>query len=253
VADPDLLREALGTTYGEALDARLVLIAVLVLLLAYREHLPARVLVPAPAVLLVCFGLTFALCGHAAVGGNRPLAVASDTVHVAAMSIWLGGLALLITAVLVPGRREEVTPPVFRFSTLATGSVAVLIVTGLYQTLREVNSWDVLLHTHYGHVLVVKLGIVGVAFLAAAGSRTWVWQSVHPVVPVQAASSPPAGPSADGGPPLRRLRLSVGLETLLLIAVLVVSAMLVTSDPARSSTPAYVEPRSLEPQVHHAE
>jgi copper transport protein len=41
----------------------------------------------------------------------------------------------------------------------------------------------------------------------------------------------------DGRPPLRRLRLSVGLETLLLIGVLVVSAMLVTSDPAGSSAP----------------
>ena len=97
------------------------------------------------------------------------------------MSIWLGGLSLLLGAVLVRGRSAtRPTPPVLRFSTLATGAVTALIVTGTYQTLREVRSWDVLLHTHYGHVLVVKLGIVGLAFLAAAGSRTWVWQTVEP-------------------------------------------------------------------------
>jgi copper transport protein len=154
------------------------------------------------------------------------------------MSIWLGGLVLLLGAVLVAGRRDEATPPVLRFSTLATCAVTVLIATGIYQTLREVRSWDVLLHTHYGHVLVVKLGIVGLAFLAAAGSRTWVWQTVNPVVPVHAITSAPTGRVIDGRPQLRRLRLSVGFETLLLIGVLVATAMLVTSDPARSSAPA---------------
>jgi copper transport protein len=238
VTDGPLLRQVLATTYGQALDARLLLLAALVLLMTYREHVPARALVVAPAVLLLGTGVTFALCGHAAAGGHRPLAVASDTVHVSAMSIWLGGLAMLLGAVLVSGRRAEATPPVLRFSTLATGAVTVLIATGVYQTLREVRSWDVLLHTHYGHVLVVKLGIVGLAFLAAAGSRTWVWQTVNPVVPVHAATSAPPGPMVDGRPQLRRLRLSVGLETLLLIGVLVASALLVTSDPARSSAPA---------------
>ncbi len=238
VTDGPLLRQVLATTYGQALDARLMLLAALVLLLTYRDHLPARVLLVAPALLLLGTGVTFALCGHAAAGGHRPLAVASDTAHVAAMSIWLGGLVLLLSAVLAGGRRDEVTPPVLRFSTLATGAVTVLIATGVYQTLREVRSWDVLLHTHYGHVLVVKLGIVGLAFLAAAGSRTWVWQTVNPVVPVHAATSAAPGPVVDGRPDLRRLRLSVGLETLLLIGVLVATALLVTSDPARSSAPA---------------
>jgi copper transport protein len=148
---------------------------------------------------------------------------------------------MLLGAVLVPGGRpDELTHPVFRFSTLATSAVTVLIATGVYQTLREVRSWDVLLHSHYGHVLVVKLGLVGLSFLAAAGSRTWVWQTVNPVVPVLAATSgPTSGPASgsadglpDGRPSLGRLRASVGAETTMLVAVLAVTAMLVTSDPA---------------------
>jgi copper transport protein len=238
VTDGSLLRQVLATTYGEALDARLLLLAALVLLLTYRDHVPARVLAAAPAVLLVGVGVTFALCGHAAAGGHQPLAVSSDTVHVAAMSIWLGGLVMLLGAVLVRAERDEVTPAVLRFSTLATGAVTVLVATGTYQSLREVRSWDVLLHTHYGHVLVVKLAIVGVAFLAAAGSRTWVWQTVNPVVPVHAATSAPVELQVDGRPRLGRLRVSVTIETVLLIGVLVVTAMLVTSDPARPVTPA---------------
>ncbi|HEX4688715.1 MAG TPA: copper resistance protein CopC [Nocardioides sp.] len=245
VTDGPALRQVLATTYGHALDARLLLIALLVLLLTYRDHLPRPALLAAPAVLLVGTGVTFALCGHAAAGGHRPLAVASDTLHVAAMSIWLGGLVMLLGAVLVSGRREEATPPVLRFSTLATAAVTGLIATGIYQTLREVRSWDVFLHTHYGHVLVVKLGIVGLAFLAAASSRTWVWQTVNPVVTVHAATEAPPGPVVDGRPALRRLRRSVGVETLLLIGVLAASAMLVTSDPARSAEPSGPITRSI--------
>jgi copper transport protein len=231
--DRTLLREVLGTTYGRALDGRLFLVALLVLLLTYREHVPARVQSVAPGVLLVGTGVTFALCGHAAAGGHRVIAEASDTIHVTAMSVWLGGLALLLAAVLVRGGHpDDLTRPVMRFSTLATGAVTLLIATGVYQTLREVRSWDVLLHTHYGHVLVVKLGIVGLAFLAAAGSRTWVWQTVNPVVPVLAATARSDGPLPDGRPSLRRLRASVGIEAAMLTAVLAATAMLVTSNPA---------------------
>ncbi|HEY3529732.1 MAG TPA: copper resistance protein CopC [Nocardioides sp.] len=238
VSDGALLREVLRTTYGRALDIRLFLIAALVLLLTYREHLPRRWLVPTPAVLLVGVGVTFALCGHAAAGSDRPIAVASDTAHVGAMSLWLGGLVLLLGAVLVRGsRRDVVTPTVLRFSTLASGAVLLLIATGVYQTLREVRSYDVLLHTHYGHVLLVKLGIVALAFFAAAGSRAWVWQTTNPVVPVHAATTAPPEPVVDGRPQLRRLRTTVGLETTMLVGVLVATAMLVTSDPAVSVPP----------------
>ncbi len=236
VTDRPQLRQVLATTYGQALDARLLLIAVLLLLLTYRDQLPRRLVTIAPAVLLAGVGITFALCGHAAAGGHRPLAVTSDTLHVAAMSIWLGGLTMLLSVVTAEDDRDRATPTVLRFSNVATGAVAVLVATGTYQTLREVRSWDVLLHTHYGHVLLVKLGIVGLAFLAAAGSRTWVWQTVNPVVPVHAVTSAPPAHDIDGRPQLRRLRLSVGVETVLLVGVLVATSLLVTSDPARSTT-----------------
>jgi copper transport protein len=244
VTDGPLLRQVLATTYGQALDARLLMIAVLVLLVTYRDQLPRRALVVAPAAVLIGVGVTFALCGHAAAGGHRPIAIASDSVHVAAMSIWMGGLAMLLGAVLVRRARDEATQVVLRFSTLATGAVTALVVTGTYQTLREVRSWDVLFHSHYGHVLLVKLGIVALALLAAAASRTGVWQTENPVVAVHAATAAPPTSGTDdpddtdGRPQLRRLRVSVALETLLLTGVLVATALLVTSDPARSSEPS---------------
>jgi copper transport protein len=243
VSDTRLLREVLATTYGRALDLRLLLIALVVLVLTYRHHLPVRWLGVCAGALLTGCGVTFALCGHAAAGGHREWAVASDTLHVVAMSVWLGGLAMLLAVVLAGGpqcgaQRPGAMQAVFRFSTLATGALTVMVATGTFQALREVRSWDVLLHTHYGHVLLVKLGVVGLALLAAAGSRTWVWRTAHPVVAVHASTGAPPEPAIDSAPSLRRLRTSVGLETLLLTGVLVVSALLVTSDPAASSPQA---------------
>ena len=234
--DGDLLREVLATTYGRGLDARLLLVAVAILVLTYRERLPDRLVAWGSVALLAATGVTFALGGHAAAGHDRALAILSDTVHVMAMSAWLGGLWLL-TAVLLPGRldHDRVAVPVRRFSTVATASVTLLVATGTFQALREVRSWDVLLHTHYGHVLLVKLLVVCLALAAASGSRAWVWQSRHPVVPVHAMTAAATKPVAAGGPAVARLRVTVGIESLVLLGVLVASALLVTSDPARST------------------
>jgi copper transport protein len=203
---------------------------VLVLLLTYRERVPRRALACVAPLLLLGVGMTFALGGHAAAGGHRLLALASVTVHVAAMSVWLGGLAVLATAALAESAEtESALPVVRRFSTVAATSVAVLLATGTYQAVREVRSWDVLLDSHYGRVLLVKLWLVVVVLGAAAGSRAWLWQRDHP-----AAES--AGPSAaPRRPPVRSLRGSVALEGVALAAVLVASALLVTSNPKVSS------------------
>ena len=90
-----------------------------------------------------------------------------------------------------------------------------------------------LFETHYGHVLLVKLWFVVVALGAALGSRAWVWQSTHPVVAVNAATTATPVAAEAGTPSLRSLRTSVGVESLALVGVLVLSALLVTSDPAR--------------------
>jgi copper transport protein len=239
LADGALLREVLGTTYGRALGARLVLLALLVLLLARRTRLSRRLVAVGSSAVLVAVGVTFALCGHAAAGSNRPLALVSDTAHVAAMSAWLGGLVLLGAVVLTrDARPDDAVPVVHRFSTLAAGGLCVLVATGAYQAVRELGSWDTLWFAHYGHVLLIKLGVVSLALLAAAGSRAWVWQSHHPVVAVHATTTAaPVETAREELPPLRRLRISVVLESLLLLGVLVASAVLVTSDPAR---PAFV-------------
>jgi copper transport protein len=237
VVDGALFREVLGTTYGRAMVVRLLLMVCVISFLRYRERLSGRVLTVGPGILLFGVGVTFALGGHAAAGGHRLLAIASDTTHVAAMSIWLGGLAMLGAVVLTADAQgDEALPVVQRFSRLAAAMVGVLAATGAYQALRELRSWDALFFSHYGHVLLVKLAIVATALLAAAVSRAWVWQSRHPVVPVLAATTEQSVPVTESGPSIRSLRTSVRVESVLLAGVLAASAVLVSSNPTRTTT-----------------
>ncbi len=60
-----------------------------------------------------------------------------------------------------------------RFSRLAFASVAVLVVTGVYQSWRGLGSWDALAGTTYGRLLTLKLVAVALLLGAAAVSRRW--------------------------------------------------------------------------------
>jgi copper transport protein len=84
-----------------------------------------------------------------------------QTVHMTAVSVWIGGLLLLW--LLLRERRDE--PPVTavrRYSTLALVAVGVVIVTGSIRVLQETGGLaDVreTIDTGYGQVLAVKVAL----------------------------------------------------------------------------------------------
>ena len=115
------------------------------------------------------------LTSHAvAVSADKMLAVAADAIHLIATGLWGGGL-LSLSWVLYRGTKRLKLPLswaaeiVRRFSLLAIVSVAVLLVTGLYQCWVQVGTLKTLFSTDYGRVLVVKLalflGMVGLGAL----------------------------------------------------------------------------------------
>ncbi|MBP8533992.1 copper resistance CopC/CopD family protein [Streptomyces sp. MK37H] len=122
-------------------------------------------------VMAVGLAATWAMAEHASVGPQRQLAMPVDVLHLIAVGVWLGGLASL--AVTLRAGEPIERSAVRRFSRLAFGSVVALVVTGLYQSWRQVGSWGALTDTEYGRWLLVKVGLVVVLVGIAALSRRW--------------------------------------------------------------------------------
>jgi copper transport protein len=262
VADPALLGATAASGNGAVHLLRIVLVAALAVVLrtVWRRGSPSLPDGVAGGVLAVALVGTVAAVGHPVAGPWPALAVTVAAVHVAAMTVWLGGLAGLLGGVL---REEAPAADVARalppFSRLAAGSVTALVVTGVVQSVREVGSPAALVTTTYGWVLLAKLALVLLLLAAAGVSRVWVQQhlGVHRPRPTSrrrvtahafAASEEPepdpvvasaagaraevqAAAAAAERPALRR---SVLVELAVGLVVLALSAVLVGTPPARA-------------------
>lgn len=251
ITELDLLDATLHTNFGRMLSARLVLLAVLGLLLDHVLDPDAtpdgerRWQVDAAGLVALATLGTWGASGHAAAGIQPPLAVLGDTVHLAAMSTWVGGLAILGACVLPMGahRAGELAGVLPVFSRVALGCVATLVVTGVYQGWREVGTIPALWHTSYGQLLVAKVSaftvLLCVGYLSrAVVQRRYVMPVAHALTSTDTAGSADPRPG-DAARLMSRLRRSVGFEVLIAASVLAVTAVLIAQPPARAT---YSEP-----------
>ncbi|WP_414168551.1 FixH family protein [Streptoverticillium reticulum] len=227
VLDLSLLGDALSTKPGAALLSRLLLLSAAAVFLAVlfgtyaesgaRNGGPAQTPAERRGVAyglavggtLVAGGLaaTWALAEHASQGLQAWLAMPVDIVHLLGVAVWLGGLTALL-ATLWSGesvRRAEAQ----RFSRLAFVSVCVLVATGLYQSWRQVGSWDALTDTEYGRWLLVKVGLVAVVVAVAFVSRRWTGRLTDErPEPKKAAVKPKASTVQSAASPERAAQLA---------------------------------------------
>ncbi|MEU6349322.1 copper resistance protein CopC [Streptomyces sp. NPDC047072] len=192
VFDLDLLGNVLQTKAGAALVSRLLLLAAAALFISVlfgafdkREDEEKQDLVLGLAIggTVVAAGLaaSWAMAEHASVGIQAGIAMPVDVLHLLAVATWLGGL----TALLVALYRSEVpieSAAVRRFSAVAFGSVVALVVTGVYQSWRQLGSWSAFTGTRYGQLLLVKIGLVALLVGIAFISRRWTAQLADTVV-----------------------------------------------------------------------
>jgi copper transport protein len=111
------------------------------------------------------------LAGHAAQTSPRGLTVAADWIHLAAGSIWVGGLCGLLvlyrtTAELI--RVAALSFVVPRFSNTAFASVNLLIASGIAATLVHVPTLASMWQTSYGKTLTVKIVLLLAAGMLAS-------------------------------------------------------------------------------------
>ncbi|HWG23635.1 copper resistance CopC/CopD family protein [Actinospica sp.] len=248
--DSSVLSGTLNTRFGQAVVARLLLLALAApLLAATLNRLPAATargrgyFLAAIGVLGVLGAATWAAGDHASTGEQVPIAVFSDLVHLTSMGLWLGGLAMLVVVVCRPtsDSRSDVAASVTavqRFSRLALCCVGALVVSGVYQAWRNVGSWSALSGTPYGRMVVLKIG--GLCILAGLGwmARDWIRRTVEHTGRVAVAQAQRMEP-ADL---LSRLRRSVALEAGVALIVLAISSILVESQPGRTAEAAQTGP-----------
>jgi copper transport protein len=236
--DPSLIGDELGHQNGRAWLARALLL-VAIAVVARSKRADRWLLSGLGAAVLVTVSLT----GHAVSGDLVPLAFVTDLVHLAAVSVWLGGLVVLIGSLLwrdagSDRSDDEVATIVGRFSQVAFGAVVMIVVSGAIQGWRQVGSYDALFDTAYGRLLMFKVLLVAGMLVAASFSRAWIRNRAVAGARAMALSPGPGAvaASADRGPAsLAVLRRSVSAEVALAVGVLAVTAMLVNAVPGTSA------------------
>jgi copper transport protein len=198
-------------TLGYALVAALVFLA----WLTEREQLLW------PAFLLALgFASGLSLSGHSAAdAGSSSLSELADWLHLAAASLWVGGLVQLAFVVwpLEPELRRRAF---LRFSKLATLLIVVLLAAGTYLSILRLPHLADLWSERYGQVLLVKLALVSLALL---------WGAAHHFL---------VRPALERGAPLfARLPRSLAGESAVGMAILLAAAVLVDSKPPAQPVP----------------
>src|SRR5206468_865070 len=124
----------------------------------------------------IAFGLlrTTGMTGHASETARPTLAQIADFLHVLGICAWIGGLAMLLFAVLSRRKPDELASVVPGYSRLAMASVALIVVAGTVLTWQTLGSLGKLFSTDYGRTLLFKIVTLLVILVIAQASRSWV-------------------------------------------------------------------------------
>lgn len=166
---------------------------------------------------LLALGGAVALCsqawtGHAGASG-MPIHRAADIFHLIAAATWLAALAMFVSSAF--SRAGPDLAALARFARTGSAVVAVLILTGLLNTL-SIAGWPMMFESRWFSVLAVKLVFFVLMLGLAAGNR---WRIV------------PALERGDPGATMR-LRVSLVLEFAVGLGVVGAVALLGQLDPA---------------------
>lgn len=190
-----------------------------------RDSKPRRAALHGAAVVgSVALLAVVAAGGHGISGRWVVVGFLVTVVHLAAMSLWVGGVAVIGLIVA----RHELWPVARRFSLAAMVSVGVLAISGSVSALRQSSSWSALVDSRYGTWLLIKLVIVGLV-LSIAGVSRWVVNNSQN--------------HADAAFALRRTVLA---ECLGMVLILGATTGLVSSPPPHEVSVAVATVRSAE-------
>ncbi|HJQ43398.1 MAG TPA: CopD family protein, partial [Jatrophihabitantaceae bacterium] len=229
-----LLDTTLHTDYGRYHCIRLLALGLAAVYLSWAlQRGRSRVdLVAVPIGLTIA--LSFSADGHAATTSPDWLSITADLLHVSAVATWIGGLVMLVGAVLRRDDSDEATAVLPVMSRVALVAVCTIAATGLYAAWRGIGSLDAIFATNYGLIVVIKV-LIFLTLLALGYVSRRVVQGKWAPIPVAYAHSDTGTTDADlTAEPDRvrveheRLRRSVVVEVVLALVVLGATGVLVS-------------------------
>jgi copper transport protein len=224
-----LLDDTLHTNYGQLHSVRLMLLGALAVLFARALQADAR---PSPweaagGLLGAGVAWTFSDAGHAATTSPAWLSVPIDMVHVLAMITWVGGLVMIVGALLPRREPAELRAVLPAFSSVAFAAVTLLAASGLYNAFRGIGTVDAIFTTTYGLLVVCKVVLLAGILAVANTSRRLVRGRVVAYAMTAAAPVADEVRLGDDEVATERLRRAVFVEALVALVVLGFSAVLV--------------------------
>ncbi len=224
------------TSYGTRWLMREAWSILLLAIIVWQRRQPDvnRLVLGATIPLVLALVVLQAMNGHAtAFNDASVLRVAADAIHLLCAGLWVGGLLALAVAIvpLLRGGPDQLAAARFtlrRFGMLAAASLAVLLVTGLYNSGQQIASVDALLFTAYGQSLLIKLVLI--LFIGAIGLLNA--SLLHPAVAdvIRRVLHRPVGWTLVS---TRHLWRTVTLEAIGASGIVLLAALLGSSQPAR--------------------
>jgi copper transport protein len=211
--DDDVLLSALRGPVG--VSTAVTAAALLVVAILVDRRVPARF--TALVALLALAG--FSIEGHTRATNRRLAMVISDVVHLVAGAVWLGGVVGLVLAFRAGTDTRSLARIVRRFSASALVAVAVVAITGVLMAWIILPTAGELTGTGYGWALIVKVSLVVVVVAIGAFNR-------YRLVPAVEARDESR----------TWLRRTVLAELAVLLAVVGVTAVMVTRSPLQSTS-----------------
>jgi copper transport protein len=171
--DGDALTGALASAFGRVLGLRVAAALLLWALLGALRQAPwLRWAIP---VLGLALAIVDATAAHTTPSLPQPAGLVLNALHVAAMGVWIGGLAGFAVA------------PSKGFGRVAAWSAGLLLVSGVALALLHFATPVDLVTTAYGASLLVKLPLVAIALVLAWRVRRR-WELAALAVVIAAAS-----------------------------------------------------------------
>ncbi|MGO4370835.1 copper resistance CopC/CopD family protein [Paenibacillus sp. MCAF20] len=211
-----------GTMVGKIAVLR-PLAAVLLLLLAFapvREQRFANIVKAAAAAAII---VTFPLTGHAyAELTDAGSAILAHAVHMGSAAIWLGGLAGLAALTYRRQAAAALKLAAERFAAWALPSMMLIIVSGVWLSVKQLDSWKQLITEDYGNLILIKSGLLLLVLVLA---------SLHRLVFMPRLAQTEEAGDGKAAASMRGLLIGVRIEIILAVALFLLAGMLSTTSP----------------------